>query len=146
MICAVTPALAGLALPGRQGDGAGLEVDLCRAVATAICDDPHKVEFVPLLSKDRFTTQQSGEVDLLSCASTRTMSRDTMLGLNFGGIDYYGGQGFPVREELEHYFGAGHDHRVERRGFLHCGCVDPGGGQFGRKPGFSKAPGALRMV
>jgi general L-amino acid transport system substrate-binding protein len=71
MICAVTPAPAGLALPGRQGDS-------------------HKVKFVPLLSKDRFTTQQSGDL----------LSRDMVLGLNFGGTDYCGGQGFPVRKEL----------------------------------------------
>lgn len=98
LVCGVTPALAGFALPDAQGRWSGLDIDLCRAVSAAIFADPDKVRFVPLLSKDRFTALQSGEVDLLSRTSTWTMSRDTALGLNFTGINYYGGEGFMVRK------------------------------------------------
>ena len=43
---------------------------------------------------------QSGEIDLLSRNTTWTMSRDTSLGLMFGGVKYYDGQGFMVRKSL----------------------------------------------
>jgi general L-amino acid transport system substrate-binding protein len=58
------------------------------------------VKYVPLSSKDRFTALQSGEVDVLVRNSTWTLSRDTSLGLNFTGVNYYDGQGFMVRKKL----------------------------------------------
>jgi general L-amino acid transport system substrate-binding protein len=100
LVCGVTPGLAGFALPDREGKWAGLDVDLCRAVAAAIFDDPAKVRFVPLEAKERFVSLQSGTIDLLSCTSTWTMTRDTLFGLNFIGINYYGGEGFMVRRGL----------------------------------------------
>jgi general L-amino acid transport system substrate-binding protein len=75
-------------------------VDYCRAIAAAIFDDPTKVKFIPLSSKDRFTALQSGEVDLLARNSTWTLSRDTSLGLDFPAINYYDGQGFMIRKKL----------------------------------------------
>jgi general L-amino acid transport system substrate-binding protein len=56
---------------------------------------------VPLSAKDRFTALQSGEVDVLLRNTTWTSSRDTSLGLNFTGVDYYDGQGFMVRKALK---------------------------------------------
>jgi general L-amino acid transport system substrate-binding protein len=100
LVCGVGPGLAGFGIPDAQGNWSGLDVDLCRAVSAAIFDDPGKVKFVPLSSKDRFTALQSGEVDLLSRNTTWTMSRDTSLGLNFAGVNYYDGQGFMVRRSL----------------------------------------------
>ena len=100
VICGVAPSLAGFSIPDRQGRWTGFDVDLCRAVAAAIFDDPEKVTFVPLLSKDRFTALQTGEVDLLSRTSTWSMARDTALGLHFTGINFYGGEGFMVRGKL----------------------------------------------
>ncbi|BCB19969.1 amino acid ABC transporter substrate-binding protein [Bosea sp. ANAM02] len=100
VICGVAPSLAGFSIPDREGRWTGFDVDLCRAVAAAIFDDPEKVRFVPLLSKDRFTALQTGEVDLLSRTSTWSMARDTALGLNFTGINFYGGEGFMVRRKL----------------------------------------------
>jgi len=100
VVCGVAPSLAGFSIPDKQGRWTGFDVDLCRAVAAAIFDDPEKVTFVPLLSKDRFTALQTGEVDLLSRTSTWSMVRDTALGLNFTGINFYGGEGFMVRRML----------------------------------------------
>ena len=99
VVCGVAPSLAGFSIPDRQGRWTGFDVDLCRAVAAAIFD-PEKVQFVPLLSKDRFTALQTGDVDLLSRTSTWSMARDTALGLNFTGINFYGGEGFMVRARL----------------------------------------------
>ena len=93
--------MAGFGLPDAQGKWTGLDVDVCRAIAAAIFNDPTKVKFVPLSAKDRFTALQSGEVDVLSRNTTWTISRDTSLGLNFTGVDYYDGQGFMVRKALK---------------------------------------------
>jgi general L-amino acid transport system substrate-binding protein len=99
--CGANGTLAGFGLPDAQGKWTGLDVDVCRAVAAAIFNDPNKVKFVPLSAKDRFTALQSGEIDVLSRNTTWTSSRDTSLGLNFTGVDYYDGQGFMVHKSLK---------------------------------------------
>ena len=100
LTCGVGPGLAGFGIPDAQGNWTGLDVDLCKAISAAIFNDPNKVKYIPLSSKDRFTALQSGEVDLLSRNTTWTMSRDTSLGLNFAGVNYYDGQGFMVNKKL----------------------------------------------
>ena len=99
--CGANGTLAGFGLPDAQGRWTGLDVDFCKAMAAAIFNDPNKVKFVPLTAKDRFTALQSGEVDLLARNTTWTSSRDTTLGLNFTGVNYYDGQGFMVRKALK---------------------------------------------
>ena len=99
--CGSNGTLPGFGLPDSQGRWAGLDVDFCKALAAAIFNDPNKVKFVPLTAKDRFTALQSGEVDVLARNTTWTSSRDTSLGLNFTGVNYYDGQGFMVRKALK---------------------------------------------
>lgn len=99
--CGVTQGLAGFSLPDDKGNWIGLDVDICRAIAAAVFNDPSKVKFVPLSAKDRFTALQSGEVDVLSRTTTWTLSRDTSLGANFAGVTYYDGQGFMVKKSLK---------------------------------------------
>ena len=99
--CGVSQGLPGFSAPDDKGNWAGLDVDVCRAIAAAVFDDPAKVKFVPLSAKDRFTALQSGEIDVLSRNSTWTLSRDTSLGLNYTGVSYYDGQGFLVRKSLK---------------------------------------------
>ncbi|MBS0247727.1 MAG: amino acid ABC transporter substrate-binding protein [Proteobacteria bacterium] len=99
--CGANGQLAGFGLPDAQGNWSGLDVDVCRAVAAAVLGDAKKVKFVPLTAKDRFTALQSGDVDLLARNTTWTESRDTTLGLNFTGVNYYDGQGFMVRKSLK---------------------------------------------
>ena len=100
LTCGSNTGLAGFGVPDAQGNWTGLDVDLCRAIAAAIFNDPSKVRFIPLSAKDRFTALQSGEVDVLVRNTTWTMSRDTQLGLDFTGVNYYDGQGFMVRKKL----------------------------------------------
>jgi general L-amino acid transport system substrate-binding protein len=100
LTCGSNTGLAGFGVPDAQGNWTGLDVDLCRAIAAAIFNDPTKVRFIPLSAKDRFTALQSGEVDVLVRNTTWTMSRDTALGLDFTGVNYYDGQGFMVRKTL----------------------------------------------
>lgn len=99
--CGANGTLAGFGLPDAQGAWTGLDVDFCRALAAAIFNDPAKIKFVPLTAKDRFTALQSGDVDVLARNTTWTSSRDTQLGLNFTGVNYYDGQGFMVRKALK---------------------------------------------
>jgi general L-amino acid transport system substrate-binding protein len=98
--CGVSTGLAGFSNPNDAGDWSGLDVDLCRAVAAAIFNDPKAVKFSPLSAKERFTALQSGEIDILSRNTTWTMNRDTAQGLVFAGVNYYDGQGFMVRKSL----------------------------------------------
>jgi general L-amino acid transport system substrate-binding protein len=99
--CGVSQGLPGFSSPDDKGNWTGLDVDVCRAIAAAVLNDPQKVKFVPLSAKDRFTALQSGEIDVLSRNSTWTLSRDTSLGLNYTGVTYYDGQGFLVRKSLK---------------------------------------------
>ncbi|MEZ5788538.1 MAG: amino acid ABC transporter substrate-binding protein [Xanthobacteraceae bacterium] len=99
--CGSNGQLPGFGMPDAQGVWTGLDVDTCRAIAAAIFDDPNKVKFVPLTAKDRFTALQSGDVDVLVRNTTWTLSRDTQLGLNATGVNYYDGQGFITRKGLK---------------------------------------------
>ncbi len=98
--CGSNTGLAGFGSPDESGNWTGFDVDFCRAVAAAIFGDPNAVKFTPLSAKERFTALQSGEVDLLARNSTWTMSRDTQLGMNWAGVNYYDGQGFMVKASL----------------------------------------------
>ena len=101
LICGVAAGgLAGFMVADSQGKWTGLDVDVCRAVAAAIFGDSEKVKYVPLTSQQRFTALQSGEVDMLSRNTTWTLTRDTALGLDFTGVNYYDGQGFMVPKKL----------------------------------------------
>jgi len=100
LICGVNTGIAGFALADSQGKWVGLDVDVCRAVAAAIFGDAEKVKYVPTTAQQRFTALQSGEVDILSRTTTITLTRDTALGFDFTGINYYDGQGFMVNKKL----------------------------------------------
>ena len=98
--CGVSQGLPGFSNADDSGKWTGLDVDLCRAVAAAVFGDAEKVKYSPLSAKQRFTALSSGEVDILSRNTTWTMTRDTQLGLNFAGVNYYDGQGMMVPKGL----------------------------------------------
>jgi general L-amino acid transport system substrate-binding protein len=99
LLCGVSQGLPGFSNPDDKGNWTGLDVDFCRALAAAIFNDPTKVKYTPLSSKDRFEPLRSGEVDLLSRNTSWTSSRDALF--NFVGVIYYDGQGFMVRKGLK---------------------------------------------
>src|SRR4029077_17437114 len=99
--CGANGQLPGFGLPDAQGNWTGLDVDLCRAVAAAIFNDPNKVKLVALTAKDRFTALQSCDVSVLARNTTWTSSRDSQLGLNGTAVNYFDGQGFIVRKDLK---------------------------------------------
>ncbi|SDR20709.1 amino acid ABC transporter substrate-binding protein, PAAT family [Rhizobiales bacterium GAS113] len=101
LACGVNQGLPGFSSPDDKGVWSGLDVDLCRAIAAAIFNDPGKVRFVPLSTAERFEALRSGKIDVLARNSTWTMSREIDLGLSFAGVNYYDGQGFLVHKVPE---------------------------------------------
>ncbi len=98
--CGVSTGLPGFSAPDSKNHWTGIDVDVCRAVAAAVLGDATKVRFVPLTAKERFTALQSGEIDMLSRNTTWTQTRDTSLGMNFAGVNFYDGQAFLVKKSL----------------------------------------------
>lgn len=92
--------LFGFGKPDEKGVWRGLDVDTGRAIAAAVFGDAEKVKFTPLTAVTRFTALQSGEIDVLCRNATRTLTRETSLGLNFAQVNYYDGQGFLVPRAL----------------------------------------------
>ena len=78
----------GFAEVDDQGEWQGIDIELCRAVATAIFGDPSKTTIVPISWAQRWPALQSGEVDMVIKASGATLSRDAELGLQFS-LSYY---------------------------------------------------------
>ncbi len=100
VICGTTTGFAGFSAPDDKGEWKGLDVDLCKSVAAAVFGDATKFKTVPLNSQQRFTALQSGEIDVLTRNTTVTQQRDTALGLQSPGVNFYDGQGFLVKKSL----------------------------------------------
>lgn len=98
--CGVSTGLAGFSQKNADGSWSGLDVDMCRAVAAAVLGDAEAVQYKPLTAKERFTALASGEIDMLSRNTTWTHTRDTSLGINFAGTNYYDGASFMVSKDL----------------------------------------------
>ncbi|MET0576219.1 MAG: amino acid ABC transporter substrate-binding protein [Mesorhizobium sp.] len=101
LICGVSMGTTGFALADAQGKFAGFDVDVCRAIASAVFGDPTKVDFVLTNINTRFQSLQSGEIDVLSRQTTMTYSREASLGIDFGPTVFYDGQGLMVAKSLE---------------------------------------------
>jgi general L-amino acid transport system substrate-binding protein len=96
LICGVSGKLPGFSFVNEKGEYLGMDVDLCRAVAAALFDDPNQVEYRNLTAAQRFTALQTGEVDLLARNTTWTIDRDITLGMEFTPTTFYDAQGMMV--------------------------------------------------
>jgi general L-amino acid transport system substrate-binding protein len=99
LVCGVNPSLPGFSSADSQGNWAGLDVDVCKAIAATVLGDASKIKWVPLNAAQRFAALQAGEIDILSRNTTWTLTRDASLGMNFTGVTYYDGQGFMVTKK-----------------------------------------------
>jgi general L-amino acid transport system substrate-binding protein len=99
LICGVSGQLPGFSFVDEKGKYSGLDVDICRAIATALFDDPEKVEYRNLNAKERFTVLQAGEIDILSRNTTFILSRDSSIGLEFAPIIFYDSQSIMVKKD-----------------------------------------------
>ena len=96
VICGINGEVPGFSFVNEQGEYSGMDVDLCKALAAAIFDDPSQVEYRKVSSQERFTAVQSGEVDVLNRNTTWTINRDTAVGMEFAPTIFYDGQGIMV--------------------------------------------------
>ena len=101
LVCGVSGEIPGFSFVDFNSRYAGMDVDFCRAVASALFDDPNKVEFRELSVDDRFTALKSGEIDLLSRNTTQTLSRDTDENLEFTPAIFYDAQGIMVNQNSD---------------------------------------------
>jgi general L-amino acid transport system substrate-binding protein len=99
LVCGVDGGIPGFSFVDQNGQYSGLDVDVCKAVAAAIFNDPNAVEYRNLDSTERFEALKSGEVDMLSRNTTWTITRDTSVGMEFAPTTFYDGQGMLVRRE-----------------------------------------------
>src|ERR1700747_2599622 len=56
--CGVSQGLPGFSTPDDKGNWTGFDVDVCRAIAAAIFNDPAQVKYLPLSAKARATPLQ----------------------------------------------------------------------------------------
>ncbi|MEL7330200.1 MAG: amino acid ABC transporter substrate-binding protein, partial [Cyanobacteria bacterium J06559_1] len=98
LVCGVDGGIPGFSFV-EDGEYAGIDVDVCKAVAAALFDDPTAVEYRDLDSTERFEALKGGEVDMLARNTTWTLSRDTSVGMEFAPTTFYDGQGMMVRAD-----------------------------------------------
>jgi general L-amino acid transport system substrate-binding protein len=99
VICASRNDVPGYGSIDEAGNNVGFDIDLCRAVAAAVLNDPDAFEIRLITAAERGPTVQSGEVDLLVRTVTWTTSRDAAWG-NYAQTMFYDGQGFMVPKSL----------------------------------------------
>jgi general L-amino acid transport system substrate-binding protein len=98
VVCGVHTSLPGFGYLDADGRNVGFDIDVCRAVAVAMFDDPEAVEFVAIQAADRGPALQNAEVDMVSRNMTWTTTRETQWG-NFTQVMFYDGQGMMVRAD-----------------------------------------------
>jgi general L-amino acid transport system substrate-binding protein len=97
--CGVSEGIQGFSIRDAAGNWSGIDVDFCRAVASAVLGDPSKVRFVPLIATARFPSIASREIDILSRNTTWTIIREAAFSILFVGVMYYDAQGFIVHAD-----------------------------------------------
>ena len=99
VICASRNDVPGYGFIDASGANVGFDIDLCRALAAAVLNDPSAIEIRLITAAERGPTIQSGEVDMLVRTVTWTTSRDAQWG-NYAQTMFYDGQGFLVNRSL----------------------------------------------
>ncbi|HEX3050329.1 MAG TPA: amino acid ABC transporter substrate-binding protein [Aggregatilineaceae bacterium] len=103
LLCGVNGQVPGFSfLDPETGEMSGFDADFCRAIAAAVFGEAtaDNVEFVPTTANERFTALQTRQIDVLVRNTTWTLQRDGELGIDFGPVTYYDGQGVMVRADL----------------------------------------------
>ena len=94
LVCGVNGMLPGFSAANAAGKWEGLDVDYCRAIATAVLGDANKVKYVALTADKRFDVLAAGEVDVLVRNSTWTLGRSANAKVRFTTPNFYDGQAF----------------------------------------------------
>jgi general L-amino acid transport system substrate-binding protein len=94
--CGVTDGSPGFADSGLRNAWTGFDVDVCRAIAAVIFNDPAKVTFVHLSISDRFDGLLTGKVDILARVSERALRSSIGGQIDMPARTVIDGQGFLV--------------------------------------------------
>jgi general L-amino acid transport system substrate-binding protein len=97
LVCGVSPGVAGFAQVDDQGRYRGFDVDICRALSAAIFGTPDRVRYEQASSVEQFLL--APDIDVVSRRLTWSLQREGM-GLLFGPVIFYDGQGFLVPTRL----------------------------------------------
>ena len=97
LTCGVATGVAGFAEKDDRGRYHGLDVDICRALSAAIFGTPDKVRYV---QADKVATFRQSAIDVVSRRLTWELRREAPLGLLFGPVMFYDGQGFLVAKSV----------------------------------------------
>ena len=100
LTCGVSEGIPGFSLKAADGTWVGLDVDFCRALASAVFGDATKVSFVSTSPEDRFGALSKRTVDILTRNTSWTFQREIEQNVVFPGVLYFDGQGFMVPKEL----------------------------------------------
>ncbi len=97
VLCGTGGEIPGFSMLDSGGVMRGLDADYCRAVAAAALGDAGKVKWVPVTAQTRFTALQSGEIDVLVRNTGWSLSRESSLGLEFAGVNFWDGTSIVVK-------------------------------------------------
>jgi general L-amino acid transport system substrate-binding protein len=97
LLCGTGGEIPGFSMLDSSGVMRGLDADYCRAVAAATLGDAGKVKWVPVTAQTRFTALQSGEIDVLVRNTGWSLTRESSLGLEFAGVNFWDGTSIIVK-------------------------------------------------
>ncbi len=104
IICGTYPDFPGFSEEVEEAEESkvwvGFDIDICRAVASAVFGNHWQIQFIGINGRTRFERLMDGSIDVLSAATTWTFSRDVEKKLEYVATTYYDGQGFMVRKNL----------------------------------------------
>jgi len=104
IICGTYPDFPGFSEEVEEAEESkvwvGFDIDICRAVASAVFGNRWQIQFIGINGRTRFERLMDGSIDVLSAATTWTFSRDVEKKLEYVATTYYDGQGFMVRKNL----------------------------------------------
>jgi general L-amino acid transport system substrate-binding protein len=100
LTCAVSEGVPGFSMKADDGSWSGLDVDFCRALASAVLENATKVSLVPTSAGERYAALSKGTVDVMTRNTTWTFQREIEQNVVFPGVLYFDGQGFMVPKEL----------------------------------------------
>jgi general L-amino acid transport system substrate-binding protein len=98
VICGVDGQRPGFSFQSPNGEYSGIDGDYCRAIASALFDDPSKVEF-KRVTQGVFTDLLEGKVDILLRDTPWTIARDAAI--DFVTPMFYDGQGLLASVNLD---------------------------------------------
>ena len=91
----------GFAEVSDDGEWQGFDIEMCKALATAILGSPDKLQIIPISWAQRFPSLQSGDIDVIIKVTGWTMGRDTELGLQYAIPYFYGATQIMVNNSFQ---------------------------------------------